>query len=127
MSHTVTITRLPDGESDDYEYEFGGTHGFDCEVLHPCKRKACQAMSPEYAPFDERVRHGKLHTHRDGDWLVESDDCALGYVFEQRGPIETFEQAEVTLGTYAVEIRWEDDWWIEIGPRTEQGEAENHG
>lgn len=86
MSHTVTITRLPDEESDDYEYEFGGTHGFDCEVLHACKRKACQAMNPEYAPFDERVRHGKLHTHRDGDWLVESDDCALGYKRDEDGP-----------------------------------------
>lgn len=123
MSHTVTITRLPDEESDDYEYEFGGTHGWDCAVLQRCKRKACQAMNPDYG--DERVRHGKEHTFREGDWLIQSDDCALGYVFEQRGDIETFEGAGVTLGTYAVEICWEDDWWLEVGARAEQGEAEN--
>ena len=32
MTHTVTLTRLPDEESDDYEYQFGGTHGGDCEA-----------------------------------------------------------------------------------------------
>jgi hypothetical protein len=111
MSHTVTITRLPDEQSDDYEFEFGGTHGGDCAVLMPCKRKACQAMKPDYG--DERSRHGKEHTFRDGDWLVESDQCALRYVFEQIGTNETFEG--LTLGTYPVRIEWEDDtWWLEV-------------
>lgn len=110
MSHTVTITRLPDEQSDDYAYEFGGTHGGDCAVLVECKRKACQAMNPDYGY--ERVRHGKEHTFRDGDWLVESDQCALRYVFEQSGPEETFEG--LTLGTYPVHIEWGDVWWLEV-------------
>lgn len=117
MSHTVTITRLPDEESDDYEYEFGGTHGWDCAVLQRCKRKACQAMNPAYG--DERVRHGREHTHRDGDWLVESDECALHYVFEQVGPIETFQGLD--LGTYPVRIEWDDDWWLEVQNPTTNG------
>lgn len=120
MSHTVTITRLPDEESDDYEYEFGGTHGSDCEVYVECKRKACQAMNPDYEPLDERHRHGKRHFHRDGVWLVESDICALGYVFEYTGDVETFTEAEVSLGTYNVDIEWEDTWWLEIGDRVEE-------
>lgn len=113
MAHTVTITRLPDEGSDDYEYEFGGTHGSDCEVYNPCKRKACQAMDPWHTAGDERVRHGRHHFHRDGEWLVESTECALRFVFEQYGDIETFDGLD--LGTYLVCVRWEDDlWWMEV-------------
>lgn len=112
MSHTVTITKLPDEESDDYEYEFGGTHGPDCEVYVECKRKACQAMDPERG--DERFRHGRRHFHRDGDWLVESDICGLCYVFEYTGDIETFAEAGVTLGIYPIIVAWEDTWWLEV-------------
>ena len=124
MSHTVTITRLPDEESDDYEYTFGGTHGHDCTVLKRCARKSCQAMSPYYDT--ERVRHGKQHEWRDGEWLVESDDCGVRFVFELRGDIETFDEAEVSLGTYPVLVVWEDGWFLEVqNPQAEQGEAEN--
>lgn len=110
MSHTVTITRLPDENHDDYEYTFGGAHGADCEVYVECKRKACRAMDPERG--DERVRHGKRHFYRDGDWLAESDICALRYVFEDRGDIETFDG--LGIGTYPVRIEWEDAWWLEV-------------
>lgn len=110
MSHTVTITRLPNEESDDYEYTFGGGHDHRCEVYVECRRKACHAMNPDYG--DERVRHGKRHFHRDGYWVAESDQCALRYVFEGRSPEETFEG--LALGTYPVSIEWEDSWWLEV-------------
>jgi hypothetical protein len=111
MTHTVTITRLPDDHNDDYESTFGGSHGNDCTVLLECKRKACQAMNPDYG--DERVRHGREHQHRDGIWLVESDLCALRYVFESRTEWETFEG--IPLGTYPVRVEWEDnEWWVEV-------------
>jgi hypothetical protein len=111
MSHTVTITKLPDEESDDYESTFGGEHGYDCQVLILCKRKACQAMNPDYS--DERVRHGREHLYRDGDWLAVSDQCALRYVFETVTEYETFEGLGV--GTYPVRVEWEDEtWWIEV-------------
>lgn len=116
MSHTVTITRLPDADHDDYEYEFGGAHGHDCEVYVECKRKACQAMNPEYEPFDERFRHGKQHFHRDGYWVAESDICALRYVFEYSGPDEAFDG--LTLGVYPVRVEWEDTRWIEVQNQT---------
>lgn len=124
MSHTVTITRLPNEESDDYEYTFGGTHGADCAVLWECKRKACRAMNPEYEPFDERLRHGKTHYYRDGMWCCESDDCALRYVFECVTEEETFDG--VALGTYPIVIEWDDGWWIEVQdkhPITDGSEA----
>ena len=113
MTHTVTIRSLPDETTDDYGYEFGGTHGFDCQVFNRCKRKACQAMDPHHEAGDERTRHGRYHFHRDGEWLVEGDDCALRFVFESRGDIETFDG--LALGTYPVLVCWEDDdWWIEV-------------
>lgn len=109
--HTVTLTRLPDETSDDFEYTFGGTHGSDCQTFNRCKRKSCHAMNPDYG--DERVRHGKDHFHRDGEWLVESGECALRYVFESRTDWETFDG--VSLGTYPIRVEWEDDvWWIEV-------------
>lgn len=111
MSHTVTISRLPDGESDDYEFEFGGGHGHDCQVLVECKRKACQAMHPDYG--DERVRHGRDHFYRDGMWLAVSDLCALRFAFEGRSKEETFDG--IALGTYPIRIEWEDEsWWVEV-------------
>ncbi|MFF9565748.1 hypothetical protein ACF1AJ_20535 [Leifsonia sp. NPDC014704] len=120
MTHTVTITKLPDEESDDYEYTFGGGHGFDCAVLTLCKRAACQAMNPDYG--DERVRHGREHFYRDGDWLVESDLCALRFVFEDRTEEETF--AGLDLGTYPVRVEWEDEsWWLEPQGASTAGEG----
>lgn len=113
MSHTVTLVSKPDETTDDYGYEFGGTHGGDCQTLTVCKRKACQTMNPNYAPGDERVRHGKEHCYRDGDWYVESDVCALRYVFEHHSDEEYFRGLE--LGTYPIRLDWEDDrWWFEI-------------
>lgn len=113
MSHTVTITRLPDDESDDYEYEFGGTHGADCMVGKRCARKACQAMNPNYET--ERTRHGLEHWWNgdNREWIVhDTKACALDHVFEQFGPVETFDG--LGLGTYPVRVEWEDDWWIEV-------------
>ena len=113
MSHTVTITRLPDDESDDYEYTFGGTHGSDCMVGNRCERWACQTMNPDYET--ERTRHGVTHwwNYDNREWIVhDAEDCALGYVFEQYGDIETFDG--LGLGTYPVRIEWEDCWWLEV-------------
>lgn len=113
MSHTVTITRLPDEESDDYEYTFGGTHGNDCMVGNRCERWACQTMNPDYET--ERTRHGVTHwwNSDNREWIVhDTTDCALGYVFEYIGEIETFEG--LGLDTYPVRIEWEDTWWLEV-------------
>ena len=73
MSHTITITRLPDETQDDAEYVVGGSCDSKCTIWWECRRKACSAMDPEHAAGDERVRHGKVHRHIWGvGWCVES-------------------------------------------------------
>ena len=121
MSHTVTITKLPSEGSDDYEYTFGGTHDGSCMVGKRCDRWACQTMNHEFET--ERMRHGLEHWWNwdNREWIVhDTEACALDHVFEYIGDIETFEEADVTLGTYTVEIRWEDTWWLEIGTRVKE-------
>lgn len=109
MAHTITITRLPSEESDDYEYVFGGTHDRSCMSGVACKRKACQAMSPDYDT--ERVRHGRDHWHLDGTWWVEDTErCGLNYVFEHESYDDQMERAG--LGTHTVDVEWDGDWWL---------------
>lgn len=110
MSHNVTITRLPDETTDDYEYEFGGTHGSDCEVWVPCRRHRCQGLKRDYVWGDERTAHGVLHEYRGGEWFVESDICALRFVFESATDDEHFGGLDV--GTYSVSIDWDGDAWL---------------
>lgn len=112
MSHTVTITKLPDDTSDDWEYTFGGEHSQECSVWDGCNRAACVKMNPDYPPGDERFRHGKLHEYRDGEWLIETDKCALRFVFEHGGIEDAFDG--LSIGTYPVTICWEDTWWLEV-------------
>lgn len=126
MSHNVTITRRPDETTDDYEYTFGGTHGHDCQVFAPCKRAACQRMDPNHAAGYERVRHGREHFHRDGEWMVEQDDCALRFVFESVTEWESFDG--IPLGTHPVIVCWEDEsWWVEVQytPPAPDGQEKN--
>lgn len=113
MPHTVTLTRLPDEDSDDFEYEWGGSHGSDCQVLMPCRLKRCEGLKRDYDYGHERLAHGVEHEYRDGDWLVLSDICALRYVFEYVTEWETFDG--IPLGTYPVFIDWDgDDWHAEV-------------
>lgn len=112
MAHTITITRLPDEDSDDYEYEFGGEHDHTCMVGEACGRKACQVMDPDRGT--ERTRHGREHWYADGTWWVErTRGCALDHVFELEYPDAKLAQAG--LGTYPVEIDWDgDQWWLTV-------------
>lgn len=113
MSHTVTITRLPEDESDDYEYTFGGTCDHTCMVGKRCEQESCQAM--DHDEEAERVAHGLDHWWNwdNREWIVhDTTDCALGYAFEIVTEDETF--GGVGLGTFPVHIEWEDGWWIEV-------------
>lgn len=113
MSHNVSITSLPDDTTDDYEYKFGGTHGRDCEVWVPCNLSRCQGLKRDYEWGDERTAHGVLHEYRGGEWLIESDTCALSYVFESATEDEHF--GGLGIGTYPVSIDWDgDDWLMQV-------------
>lgn len=37
MTHTMIVTRVPDDESDDVEYEIEGPHDSTCETWMPCE------------------------------------------------------------------------------------------
>lgn len=122
MSHTVTITRLPDEQSDDYEYTFGGTHDHTCAVGMRCERESCQARDHEEE--SERTAHGLDHWWNwdNREWIVQDPDaCALSHVFEHVTEDETFDG--LSVGTYPVLVMWEDSWWLEVQstPITEKG------
>lgn len=108
MSHTITITRLPDETQDDAEYVIGGSCDSKCTVWWECRRKACSAMDPEHAAGDERVRHGKVHRHIWGvGWCVESTDCGEQFAYD----LSMQADAAPALGTYPLSIEWDGDGW----------------
>ena len=117
MSHTITITRLPDETQDDAEYVIGGSCDSKCTVWWECRRKACSAMDPEHAAGDERVRHGKVHRHIWGvGWCVESTDCGEQFAYD----LSMQADAAPALGTYPLFIEWDGDgWdsWIDYDPQ----------
>lgn len=108
MSHTITITRLPDETQDDAEYVVGGSCDSKCTIWWECRRKACSAMDPEHAAGDERVRHGKVHRHIWGvGWCVESTDCGEQFAYD----LSMQADAAPALGTYPLSIEWDGDGW----------------
>lgn len=124
MSHTVTITRLPNEESDDYIYEFGGTCDGSCMVGKRCERESCQAMDSDEET--ERTEHGLEHWWNwdNREWIVhDTEDCALGHVFEHVTEDETFDG--VGLGTFPVHIEWEDFWSLEVQSDVEIGRQDH--
>jgi len=108
MSHTITITRLPDEDNDDADYAIDGECTPACRVWRGCKRKACQRMNPDYPPFDERNRHGVEHQRIDGEWMVETNDCGIQYADDV-----AMNADDVTeLGTYELRVDWDGDSWL---------------
>lgn len=114
MTHTVTITSLY-SDTDDLEYTVVGTCEQYCIVWMPCGRARCQKPNPDYCGYERDV-HGKEHKFINGDWCIETDKCALMYDVD----VDSF--YDITeLGTYALEIEWDGDYWYATphGPRLE--------
>lgn len=110
MSHTITITRLPDDENDDAEYAIDGPCDSDCRVWRECPRATCQRMSSEYPPFEERYRHGVEHKRIDGVWMVDMNECGLDHAYHLN--LAADEMGE--LGTYALQVDWDGDEWCAL-------------
>jgi hypothetical protein len=116
MSHTITVTRTPDESSDDYEYEFGGTHGYDCEVFTECckvwHRHPSEDTKYECFGDDEwSTKRAGPHKMIDGVWMIEqTDGCALRYVFESQTVEETLEGVK-SGETRAVTAEWDGGRW----------------
>lgn len=111
MSHTITITRLPDEESDDYEYEIGGEHDHRCESYRECAKawhrhpKNADIVGDEWG--NERVGE---HRYIEGMWMVFDDKhCGIDWSFEADEPYGLHDIR--ALGTYPIEADWDGDWW----------------
>ena len=108
MSHTITITRLPDETSDDVEYTVGGTCEPGCRIWRECKRKACRALSADFDVPTERTRHGVEHQLIGGvGWAVETNTCGVTYAYY----LTLDAEREGKLGTFPLEISWDGDFW----------------
>lgn len=108
MSHTITVTRIiddpnPEVETDDPEYEIGGSHDHSCGVWYPCKVEGCTAD-------DEGEFHGEEHIMVGGidDLCTLGAGCGLAFTFEYENP--EFQMTE--LGVYDVEVDWDGDHWL---------------
>ena len=109
MSHTVTITRVPDDESDDTEYEFGGTHDSNCETFRECRKTWHRHPTGDHDSEWGTKRAGP-HQFIDGTWMVPDGACALHYVFENEGPSEALGGIDVGE-TRNVDTEWDGDSW----------------
>lgn len=116
MSHTVTITSVPDETSDDIGYEFGGTHDSRCEFYKPCRKEWHRHPTSEDI-CDEgewSTKRAGLHAYVEGEWMVladpEKDGCALRFAFEADPPEEVL--YDLGLGeTRDVSTEWDGECW----------------
>lgn len=110
MSHTVTVTKIPDDESDDVEYTIGGTHDQSCLAYQDCLKSWHRHPKNEEIVGDEwgNERVG-YHSWIEGEWMVPMKNrCGFDIAFEYDNPEFQMNQ----IGTYSVEVDWDGDWWI---------------
>ena len=113
MSHTVTVTKLPDEQSDDVEYTISGEHDDQCEMWIECFKSWHRHPRNDYGQYggyDEwsTKRVPVVHQWIDGSWMVPSSDCSFRYAFENDNP----DRQMTDLGIYDARVDWVDDWWI---------------
>lgn len=105
MTHTITVTKLPDDVNDDVEFEIGGTHGYDCETMRYCERKTCKDRDHD----GEFNAHGKVHYPGEYGWLVypAKPKCGLDFCDDIHFAVENFNK----LGTFHLDIDFDGDYW----------------
>ena len=110
-NHTITVTAVPNDESDDLEFTIDHCPGGQCTVWWECR--ACAEYKPTEDEVDEGeyVRHGEEHQLIDGYWMTQSEQCALGATDSGAdGARDVAEEAG--LGTHQVRIDyWGDGHW----------------
>jgi len=116
MSHTITVTRLAGDQYDDAEYEVGGECDYSCEVWTPCEKAWHRHPKNEYGEQIEwsTKRAPVEHQFIDGEWMVYSGRCGVLYDSDLNLRAEDITE----LGTYVLNVTWEDGWFTTIGART---------
>ena len=117
MSHTVTVTRLPNEESDDVLYELGGDHDRCCISYVECQKEWHRHPNYPYEYGNDEwstKRVPEVHHFIDGGWMVPDGGCGFHHAQADCGDFEpelTALVEEYGLGTYGVEVEWDGDWW----------------
>lgn len=108
MSHTITITRLPDEHFDDVEYTIGGDHDYQCEFYKPCEKawhrhpKSNEIVGDEWG--NSRIGY---HAYLEDQWMVPDNGCAMQFTYCLNEHVRDFGQ----IGTFALDLVWEDYEW----------------
>lgn len=109
MSHTITVTSLPDETTDDVEYTIGGTHDYSCEAWRECiKEWHRHPKNGDDGDEWSTKRVPEVHQMIDGMWMVPMRNrCGFGLSFEYDNP----EFQMTRLGVYDVDVEWDGDYW----------------
>lgn len=122
MSHTITITKMPDDVDDDWGWEKRGTCDSNCRLWFP------GGPDEEVDINDDQVIDGVRWSWIEGEWMHEDSCCALEWHDDslwQALENDLGDSAHVG-GTYAVETDYQGDgdWTFIIDPNEE---AADHG
>lgn len=112
MTHTITVTKVPDEFDDDYEYVIGGECDSHCAAYTPCEKDwhrhprnedhLTETWSTKRVPVE--------HTWINGEWMIfDTKRCGADYAREEEGTPDSLYRVPGP-GTYPIEVDW-DEWW----------------
>lgn len=122
MSHTITVTRViddPNADTDDPEYTISGECDSACQNYTECMKSWHRHPTTEEYGWREgewaTKRVPEVHTFIDGVWMLPNG-CGLTEAFAYDNP----EFQMTKLGTFAVDILFEDWWSARLVPLESQ-------
>lgn len=110
MSHTITITKLPDDVDDDIHYKIGGTCDGRCEFYRPCTKLWHRHPKNEWGDMDDEWGNSRVGPHMwlEGEWMkVAEGECAVQFA----DCIGEHAEDNGQLGTFALALEWDGDSW----------------
>lgn len=119
MSHTITVTKLADDDSDDYGWTLNGTHDQNCEAWWECDKAWHRHPLDNSNVGDEwgNKRVGE-HMYIDGLWCVQR---GCGYTYADHGDMEyDLAARNPKIGDeFELIFEWDEAWYITLGPQVE--------
>jgi hypothetical protein len=128
MSHTVTVTKLPDMDDENLEYEVGGEHDSQCEFYRPCHKDWHRHPKNESELMEtwSTKRVPEVHAWLDGEWMtLAHGECAVAFCYELDNSLRDWVYAP---GTYPLKIEWDGDCWeaYAVVPEPDDSGSETH-
>lgn len=116
-AHTVTVTAMPNTDVeglpdeeyiDAVQFTVECPEGGSCHVWWECKECSDYEPTEDEQDAGEFTRHGVFHQNIDGDWMTESNDCAVTASDSASDSMQ--EEAEnAGLGVHQIELDYEGD------------------